>query len=65
MRNSNPSDYIGGYLRKVFQAIDSGMFDGKDELIPLIDTIRNRNDNYLVCHDFYSYIEAQKKILLF
>ena len=58
MASMNPDDYMGGPLKRVFGAIDSGMFDGKDELVQLIDTIRHRNDHYLVCHDFYSYIEA-------
>jgi len=33
MQNSNPNDYAGGALRRVFSAIDSGMFEGKDDLV--------------------------------
>jgi len=58
MLKINPNDYIGGPLKRVFNAIDSGMFEGKGDLVQLINTIRKNNDTYLVCHDFYSYIEA-------
>ena len=62
MRNSHSNDYIGEPLLKVFNAIYNGMFGDSDELKQLIDTIRYNNDNYLVCHDFYSYCEAQEKV---
>lgn len=53
------NDYIGRPLKRVFNIIDTGMFEGKEYLIQLINTIRNNNDTYLVSHDFYSYIEAK------
>ena len=33
MLKMNSYDYVGGPLRKVFGAIDSGMFEGKDDLV--------------------------------
>lgn len=63
MRNSEPKDYIGESLLKVFHAITEGTFGFKDEFIALIDTVRNRNDLYLLCHDFYSYVAAQEKVI--
>ena len=62
MRNSPPEDYHGPALQKVFTAISEGMFGNKEELTTLIDTIRNKNDYYLVCHDFYSYLLAQEEV---
>jgi len=62
MRNSDPVEYYGEALKKVFDAISDGMFGNRDELVQLIDTIRNRNDYYLVCHDFYSYVKAQEEV---
>ena len=44
MSKMNSNDYMGGPLRRVFGAIDSGMFEGKDDLVQLINTIRNNND---------------------
>lgn len=38
------------------------MFGNTEELGLLLDTICNRNDQYLVCHDFYSYLDAQNKV---
>lgn len=62
MRNSEPHEYHGQALQKVFDAVSDGMFGNRDELTMLIDTIRNRNDYYLVCHDFASYIKAQDEV---
>jgi len=62
MRNSDPLEYYGQDLKKVFDAVSDGMFGNRDELTQLIDTIRNKNDYYLVCHDFYSYVKAQEEV---
>lgn len=62
MRSTNPYDYCGPVLNKVFDAILSGMFGSVDELKALIDVIRHNNDHYIVCHDFYSYLEAQERV---
>ena len=62
MRSLPSNDYVKPPLLKVFQAISNGMFGHTGELVSLIDQIRNQNDNYLVCYDFYSYIESQEKV---
>ena len=64
MRTTNRDEYVGKPLLKVFDAISNGVFGNKEELVGLIDTIRNKNDFYLVCHDFYSYCDAQDKVKL-
>lgn len=64
MRNISPEEYCGPALKKVFDAIDSGMFGHTEELANLINTIRNKNDYYLVCHDFYTYLKAQEEVSL-
>mmetsp|Transcript_18353 Transcript_18353/g.16000 ORF Transcript_18353/g.16000 Transcript_18353/m.16000 type:complete len:105 (+) Transcript_18353:2187-2501(+) len=58
MSQTNPSDYVGPELRRVFSEIEKGTFGNKEELTELLNTVRNHNDFYLVCHDFYSYLEA-------
>mmetsp|Transcript_5139 Transcript_5139/g.4359 ORF Transcript_5139/g.4359 Transcript_5139/m.4359 type:complete len:522 (+) Transcript_5139:1165-2730(+) len=62
MRNTDPLEYCGSDLRKVFNVIDEGMFGSKEELSQLVDVVRNKSDHYLVCHDFASYCEAQDKV---
>jgi glucan phosphorylase len=62
MRNCKPEDYYGSALKRVFDVISEGMFGYKEELTSLIDTLRYNNDFYLVCHDFYSYCDAQEKV---
>jgi len=53
-------DYTGSRLRRVFDKIKSGHFGGHtDSFKKLIDELINGKDKYLVCHDFYSYLEAQ------
>jgi len=58
MRSLPSDEYIGDKLLKVFKAVDDGMFGHNKELKEIIDTIRYQNDVYLVCHDFYSYLDA-------
>lgn len=62
MRTSEPEQYYGPALKRIFDAVADGMFGAKDELRALIDTIRNRNDFYLVCHDFQEYIKSQNEV---
>lgn len=63
MRNISPEEYHGPHLKRVFDAISDGMFGDRDELCNLINTIRNRNDYYLVCQDFHTYLKAQEEVL--
>lgn len=58
MVTTPPDQYIPQILKEVFGAVESGMFGHKEELVSLINTIRNNNDHYLVCADFLSYCEA-------
>jgi starch phosphorylase len=58
MYETSPEDYLPSELKEVIDAITSGMFGSKDELTQLVNTIRNRNDYYLVGADFRSYLDA-------
>ena len=63
MKNSNKEDYIGKPLMKVFDAIRSGVFGCREELIGMVDSLSNKNDHYLVCADFASYMECQDRVI--
>jgi glucan phosphorylase len=52
-------EYIGPELAKVFKSIGDGDYGNVEEMTCLLDNLKNGKDNYLVCHDFYSYLEAQ------
>lgn len=55
--------YVGSRLARVFETIKSGTFGGDTFAFQnLINSLCNGGDNYLVCHDFYSYLEAQEKV---
>jgi hypothetical protein len=56
MRNSPPENYIPAELKRVFAAINEGRFGSKDVLSELVSSITNNNDQYLLCHDFTSYV---------
>lgn len=52
--------YVGKELGRVYETIKSGTFGGNTQaFINLIDSLVNGGDNYLVCHDFDSYMVAQ------
>ena len=53
---------IGAQLLTVIDAICQGRFGNTKELSSLIDSLQTGNDYYLVCHDFYPYLEAQKRV---
>ena len=56
-------DYIGGRLARVFETIKSGRFGGNTQaFVNLIQALEGGRDHYLVCHDFYSYMEAQERV---
>ena len=56
-------DYVGSRLQRVYETIKSGTFGGNTQaFINLIDNLINGNDQYLVSHDFYSYLDAQAKV---
>ena len=58
MVNTDPYSYAGDGLNSIFNKISGGMLGSKEELTALIDTVRHKNDHYLLCHDFYDYLEA-------
>lgn len=56
-------DYIGQRLKRVFETIKSGRFGGNTQaFINLIGALEGGHDHYLVCHDFYSYLEVQERV---
>ncbi len=56
MRNSEPQDYFPQELLEVLEEIDHGRFGHIQDLKDLINTIRYRNDHYLIGADFASYV---------
>lgn len=58
MRSRDPREYLGSRLVEVLDAISSDLFGYKNDLDALLDTIRNRNDYYILGADFASYCEA-------
>lgn len=60
---SGKRDYIGSRLARVFEVIKSGRFGGSSAAFrELIGNLENGKDHYLVCHDFYSYLEVQELV---
>ncbi|XP_049850841.1 glycogen phosphorylase 1-like [Schistocerca gregaria] len=53
---------IDDRLWKVMNTIVSNDFGYADEFKQLVDPIRHHYDQYLVAHDFPSYLEAQKRV---
>lgn len=49
-------------LQKVFDAINLGMFGDPSEFRPLIDSITQHGDYYLVTDDFDLYLECQDRL---
>lgn len=55
--------YVGSRLARVFDTIKTGIFGGDTHAFQnLVNNLCNGGDNYLVCHDFYSYLEAQERV---
>ena len=56
-------NYVGSRLAKVFETIRTGTFGGDTHAFQnLINNLCNGGDQYLVCHDFYSYLDAQEQV---
>lgn len=49
-------------LRKVFDTINSGLFGDPGEFTPLLDSITQHGDYYLVSDDFDLYLECQANL---
>lgn len=58
MRSVDSSEYFGPRLGEVIDVISSDFFGYKYELEGLLDTIRKKNDYYIVGADFESYCYA-------
>ena len=56
------SNYIGSRLKKVFDAIRNGWFGDLGCMSSALYQLEQGFDHYLVCTDFYSYLEAQDKV---
>jgi len=65
MRSEESKDYFGPRLNEVIEAISSDLFGYRYELEGLLDTIRNKNDFYILGADFDSYCQAQQKVKMF
>lgn len=59
MYEEGKRDYIGKRLARVLETIKSGRFGGNTQAFAnLIEALEQGRDHYLICHDFYSYMEA-------
>ena len=61
MKNMDPSKYFPKELTEIFVELENGLLGDYNELKPLMDSIRNHNDYYLIGTDFLDYKEAQEK----
>ena len=55
-------NYVGSRLKECFDAIYHNRFGNTSFMHDYLNGIINGGDYYLVCHDFYDYLEAQEKI---
>ena len=55
-------NYVGSRLKECFDTIYNNRFGNTSFMHDYLNGIINGGDYYLVCHDFYDYLEAQKKI---
>eukprot|EP00284_Hemiselmis_tepida_P013683 CAMPEP_0174937548 /NCGR_PEP_ID=MMETSP1355-20121228/60771_1 /TAXON_ID=464990 /ORGANISM="Hemiselmis tepida, Strain CCMP443" /LENGTH=842 /DNA_ID=CAMNT_0016184403 /DNA_START=3 /DNA_END=2531 /DNA_ORIENTATION=- len=51
-----------GRLSKVFSTIRSGKFGNPVDFEPVLNSIENGADRYLLAHDFASYLECQDRV---
>jgi starch phosphorylase len=49
-------------LEEVFKTIRSGKFGNPVDFEPVLNSIENGNDRYLLAHDFPAYLDAQAKV---
>ena len=55
-------NYVGSRLKECFDTIYNNRFGNTTFMHDYLNGIINGGDYYLVCHDFYDYLEAQEKI---
>ena len=60
MKNKN--NILGKRLKRVFDELFAGKFGDISYIKEYLYNIINGGDFYLVCYDFYSYLEAQEKV---
>jgi starch phosphorylase len=56
------SDYVGEKLRRVFESILNNQFGDTSFMNDYVNNMMNGGDYYLVCHDFYEYLDTQEKV---
>jgi starch phosphorylase len=56
------SDYVGNRLKRVLDSILNNQFGDTSFMRDYIYNMINGGDFYLVCHDFYQYLETQEKV---
>eukprot|EP00281_Chroomonas_sp_CCMP1168_P020312 CAMPEP_0206226596 /NCGR_PEP_ID=MMETSP0047_2-20121206/8180_1 /ASSEMBLY_ACC=CAM_ASM_000192 /TAXON_ID=195065 /ORGANISM="Chroomonas mesostigmatica_cf, Strain CCMP1168" /LENGTH=893 /DNA_ID=CAMNT_0053649703 /DNA_START=88 /DNA_END=2769 /DNA_ORIENTATION=+ len=59
MKNGAPWD---NRLQDVFKTIRSGKFGNPVDFEPVLNSIEDGNDRYLLAHDFASYLECQDRV---
>ena len=59
---SGRKDQIGGRLKEAFEAILNGTLGDTSFMHDYVKQIMYGTDYYLVCQDFYSYLEAQERV---
>ena len=55
-------NYVGSRLKECFDTIYNNRFGNTSFMHDYLNGMINGGDYYLVCHDFYDYLEAQEKI---
>ena len=55
-------NYVGSRLNECFECIYNNRFGNTQFMHDYLNGMINGGDYYLVCHDFYDYLEAQEKI---
>ena len=58
MQSSESKDYLPEELQEVLTEIENGRFGHHHDLKEIAQSIKNRNDIYLIGADFKSYLEA-------
>ena len=53
---------MGSRLKRVFDCVRGGMFGDVSLVLGVLDALQGGSDHYVVCFDFYSYIEAQERV---
>lgn len=61
MTSTSYEEYFPRELKEIFTEIESGLLGDPNDFRPLLDSLRNKNDYYLLGTDFTSYREAQER----